>query len=472
MDDVRVRFAPSPTGYLHVGGARTALFNFLFARNKGGRFILRIEDTDLERSTREHERRLMDSLRWLKMEWDEGPDVGGDYGPYRQSERLDIYNDVVRKLMELGKAYEVYATPEEIEKLREDLIRSGNLPRYNRDMLTKFNTPDRIGRMRPAIFFEFEDKEYEFDDLIRGKITFRKGAIGDFVLMRSNGLPTYNFACVVDDHFMKITHVIRGDDHLSNTLRQLAIYEALGWNPPKFAHVSTILGSDGKKLSKRHNVSSIEGYRDRGYMPEAMINYLVLLGWSHPEGKEIMDLDEMIEKFSLDRISANPAMYDEGKLKWMNGYYIRNLDPRTITERAKKFIVKAGYLREEEFDEKFEWVVKVVESVRNGVNELSEIPSKIDFYFIPPKMVDLSDYGEDVLSSLRGFREELKKVMEWNEEEIRTAFKEYLKKAKVKRRDFYMALRLILTGRTEGPELLTVLEVLGKDEVLRRMSLL
>lgn len=326
---VRVRFAPSPTGFLHVGGARTALFNYLFARRFNGIFVLRIEDTDIARSERIFEKNLMDSLRWLKIQWDEGPDVGGPYGPYRQSERLHIYREYAEKLVRENKAYRVYAYPEEIEQLREELLSKNLPPHYTREMFDRFATKERIREyeekgIQPAIYFSMPRKTIVHNDLIKGQVVFTEGSVGDFALLRSNGMPTYNFACVVDDMLMKITHVIRGDDHLPNTVKQLAIYEAFGVEPPQIGHVSMILGPDGKKLSKRHGATSVEEFRARGYLPEAVVNYLALLGWSPPDAQEIMSMEEMIEKFSIERVSKNPAIFDPGKLKWMNGHYIRD----------------------------------------------------------------------------------------------------------------------------------------------------
>jgi len=472
---IRVRFAPSPTGYLHVGGARTALFNFLFARNQGGAFILRIEDTDLERSTKESEIALIDSLKWLGLNWDEGPDVGGNYGPYRQSERLPLYREIVDELVKKGRAYEAYVLPEELENLREKLLKEGKLPHYSREMLEAFNTRRRIEEFKsrgekPVVFFVFEDKEYEINDLIKGKVIFKRGAIGDFVLLRSNGIPTYNFACVVDDYLMKITHVIRGDDHLSNTLRQVAIYEALGWKMPNFGHVSMILGPDGKKLSKRHGVSSVEGYKERGYLPEAMVNYLALLGWSHPEGKELLSMEELISNFTLDRVSSNPAIYDENKLRWMNGHYIREYDIEKLTEISKTFIVKSGLCDENEFREKFEWFKEAILSVRNGISELSELSEKLKIYFeeikVDPETLNLTNDLVEVFSKLS---DSLQALDEWDKKEILRIFRKTLKNYKINKKDFYMNLRIILTGKNEGPELLDIIYLFGKDKVIEKL---
>ncbi|MBC7122929.1 MAG: glutamate--tRNA ligase, partial [Pseudothermotoga sp.] len=345
---VRVRFAPSPTGFLHVGGARTALFNHLFARHFNGTFVLRIEDTDIARSERIFEEKLMDSLRWLKIQWDEGPDIGGPFGPYRQSERLHIYREYAEKLVKENKAYRVYAYPEEIEQLRKELLSKNLPPHYTREMFDRFATRERIREyeekgLEPAIYFSMPRKTIVHNDLIKGQVVFTEGSVGDFALLRSNGMPTYNFACVVDDMLMKITHVIRGDDHLPNTVKQLAIYEAFGVEPPQIGHVSMILGPDGKKLSKRHGATSVEEFRARGYLPEAVVNYLALLGWSPPDAQEIMSMEEMIEKFSIDRVSKNPAIFDPGKLRWMNGYYIRKADARRIVELLIPYIELRGW---------------------------------------------------------------------------------------------------------------------------------
>jgi len=475
---VRVRFAPSPTGYLHVGGARTALMNYLFARHHEGKFILRIEDTDIARSSRESEEKLLDALLWLGLEWDEGPKMGGPYGPYRQSERLELYREYARELVKDGKAYPVYASPEEIDEVRTKLLTEGKPPHFSESDFARFTSEsrrkeyERTGK-EPVIMFKMPRKEYKLMDLIKGKITFKEGAIGDFVILRSNGLPTYNFACVVDDHDMEITHVIRGDDHLSNTLRQLAIYEAFEWTPPKFAHVSMILAPDGSKLSKRHGATSVEEFRAMGMLPEAMVNYLALLGWSHPEGKEIMSLEEMVKVFDLDRVHSSPAIFDVNKLKWMNGVYMRNGDLDRLTKLAIPFVVSYGLLERKEAEANFKWLKKAIESVRNSVETLAEIPEKLDVYFeeVQP---DEELFEEIRKKNLKPVFVEIKYALEdlqkWEEKEIVRCFKEVLKNFKVPKKDFYMTLRLLLTGRQEGPELVKVVYLLGRARVLERLA--
>ncbi len=458
VEMVRVRFAPSPTGYLHVGGARTALYNFLFARKEKGKFILRIEDTDVERSRKEYEDRLLDSLRWLGLNWDEGP--------FRQSERLDLYRDVAKKLIEEGKAYEVYAYPEEIEKIREELLSRGKPPHYERKMFEEFDTPERRREyeergLKPAVFFSMPRKDYVLKDVVKGEVVFKRGSIGDFVIMRSNGLPTYNFACVVDDSDMGITHVIRGDDHLSNTLRQLALYEALEKTPPIFAHVSMILGPDGSKLSKRHGATSVEEFRERGYLPEALLNYLALLGWSHPDGKEIMPLEEMVESFSLERLSKNPAIFDPEKLRWMNSVYIRNLPIEKLAELSRPFIERAGYRIEDE--ERFK---KMIEAIRDRIKELSEVPDLLS-YFFEWERADV-EFTDEERKALFEISSNLEKI-EWNRKNVVSAFK-VLKNYKINRKDFFHKLRIALSGREEGVELDVMIEILGFEEFKRRID--
>ncbi len=454
---VRVRFAPSPTGYLHVGGARTALYNYLFAKKEKGKFVLRIEDTDLERSKREYEERLIDSMKWLGLHW-------GEF--YRQSERLKLYQNIAERLVGEGKAYYVYAYPEEIEKIREELLSQGKPPHYNQEIFEKFNTPQRRKEyeekgLRPAIYFKMPDKEYKFEDVVKGEVIFKRGTIGDFAILRSNGLPTYNFAVVVDDADMEITHVIRGDDHLSNTLRQLALYEALDKTPPIFAHVSMILGPDGSKLSKRHGATSVEDFRERGYLPEALLNYLALLGWSHPEGKEILTMEEMIESFSLDRLSKNPAIFDPKKLQWINSVHIRNLSDEKLLELSKPFLEKAGFRTD---DEK---LMKILNSVRDRIKEFSELPELVDYFFKKPKTT--VEFNESEKEALVEILNSLQKI-EWNKINIVRAFREPMKKYKLKGKDFFHKLRIALTGKEEGVELDVLMEILGYEEIKERLT--
>ena len=473
---VRTRFAPSPTGYLHVGGARTALFSYLYAKRHGGEFVLRIEDTDVERSTRESEESLIDDLKWLGFEWEEGPNVGGPHGPYRQSERLDIYTSYAEKLVEEGKAYKVYAESEEIEKLREKLISNSQTPHYTREMLESLVSPEEVERRKktgekPAIYFAMERKDRVLKDLVKGDVHFGSDSMGDFAILRSNGLPIYNFAVVVDDALMEITHVIRGDDHLSNTVKQMALYEALDFEMPEFAHLSTILGPDRTRLSKRHGSTSVSEYRQRGYLPQAMINYLALLGWSHPELKEIVDMKELVEKFDFDRVSKNPAVYDEKKLTWMNGQYIRKLSDDEFYSTAKPFLVP-NVLSEEEYSASRKWVTAALSSVKNEVEVLTQIPEKLKVYFEVPSVNEELQKSLEENGTVVAFKElqsAYESMDEWTPQSVLEVTKLVTKETKVKGKDFYHPLREILTGKTSGPDLVNLIFLLGRENVISRL---
>ncbi|MFN3477927.1 MAG: glutamate--tRNA ligase, partial [bacterium] len=325
---VRTRFAPSPTGYLHIGGARTALFNYLFAKKNNGKFILRIEDTDFERSKKEYEQEIMTDLQWLGISWDEGPDKNGNHGPYRQSERTELYKNELKKLLEKGLAYECYCTEEELEIQKKLQIKEKKPPIYDRRCLNLTNEQKQKyineGR-KPSYRFLVPYKKMEYVDLIHGEMEIDTSLISDPIIVKSNGIPTYNFACVVDDYHMGITHVIRGDEHLDNTPRQLLIFEALGYKPPLYAHIPMILAPDRTKLSKRHGATSVKELKLMGFVPEAVVNYIALLGWSPKENREIFNLDQIISKFDFEHMLDHPAIYDIEKMKWFNHYYISSV---------------------------------------------------------------------------------------------------------------------------------------------------
>ncbi len=473
---VRTRFAPSPTGYLHVGGARTALFSFLYAKRYKGVFVLRIEDTDVERSTKESEESLMEDLKWLGLYWDEGPDKDGKYGPYRQSERTEIYDKYAHKLVEEGKAYFVYAEPEELEKLRKSMIEESKTPHYTRGMLEFYPSKEEVAKRiragkKPAIYFSMERKERILEDMVKGNVRFGEDSVGDFAIMRSNGLPTYNFAVVVDDALMKITHVIRGDDHLSNTVKQMALYEAMGFELPKFAHLSTILGPDRSRLSKRHGSTSVEEYRKRGYLPQAMVNYLALLGWSHPELKEIIDMEEMVRMFDFDRVSKNPAVYDEKKLTWMNGQYVRKLSAEELYDKGKPFLVPSIFNEKDYLDNR-KWITAALESVKSEIEVLSDIPNKLEVYLNEP-IVDVELKNEmKEKGTLMAFKElsvVYDSLDEWKIENILTATKKVMKEFKLKGKDFYHPLRKIVSGKESGPDLVNLIYLLGRENVVSRL---
>jgi nondiscriminating glutamyl-tRNA synthetase len=351
MSEVRVRFAPSPTGYLHVGGARTTLYNYVYAKQQKGKFILRIEDTDEARSTDEALRMQMEDLRWLGLNWDEGPDFQtlqdiGSFGPYRQSHRQHIYQEYAQQLLKNGKAYYCFMKDEEIEAQRQKQLAEGKSPHIESPYvdwpLEKALQKVDAGEAAVVRFKTKQlKKDYIFQDLVRGEVKFPSDMVGDFVLLRSGGMPVYNFCCVIDDHLMKISHILRAEEHLSNTLRQLMIYEAFNWEPPKIGHISLVLDNERKKLSKRAGATSCKEYRDLGYLPEAMNNYLAQLGWSHPEGKEVVPMAEMIEKFSIERLNPSGAIFDPVKLRWMNAQYLRALPTNDLWRLCKPFLDRA-----------------------------------------------------------------------------------------------------------------------------------
>src|SRR5579864_8243200 len=347
-DKVRARFAPSPTGQLHIGNVRTALFNWLFARQKVGAFILRIEDTDLERSETRYETQLIGDLKWLGLDWDEGPDVGGPYTPYRQSDRLEIYREHAERLLNEGKAYLCFCTEDDLQKERERMLAEGGQPIYSgkcRNLDPTATKRRREGGELCAIRLKIPEHPIRFHDIVHGNVEFSNEVVSDPIILRSNGMPVYNYVVVIDDALMKITHVIRGDDHLSNTPKQVALYEALGWPVPEFAHLSTILGGDRERLSKRHGATSIANFRDMGVLPEALVNYLALLGWAPSGGtREIFALQELVKEFSLERITPSAAVFDMEKLYWLNRQYIKAWPSDQLGAIGVWFFAKAGFI--------------------------------------------------------------------------------------------------------------------------------
>ena len=423
---VRVRFAPSPTGHLHVGGARTAIFNWLFARHYGGTFLLRVEDTDQARSTRESEEMVLDDLRWLGLAWDEGP--------FRQSERLELYAKLGRELLERGVAYRCYCSEEEFEAKRKQAELDGRPPHYDLKCWINRRDDDAPHAIR---FHVPDDGDVTINDLIRGEITWRKESLGDFILIRSDGFPIYNFCVVADDHDMQITHVIRAEEHLTNTHRQVLIYRAMGWDVPEFAHVSLILGQDRTKLSKRHGATSVNAYADQGYLPEAMFNYLTLLGWSSPEGKEVFDRAYAVASFSLDRVNPAPAVFDSQKLDWLNGQYIHAMSAAELTLLVRRF-----------FD--VPWLEEGIDVVKTSVHRLTEFADALRFVteYTPPS-VD------------QAFALKLADELRANGAEDYQGMVERLKAATgLKGKALFMPLRLAITGLDHGPELVRAIPLL------------
>jgi nondiscriminating glutamyl-tRNA synthetase len=469
----RVRFAPSPTGDLHVGNARTALFNWLFAKHYGGDFILRIEDTDQERTSPVFEKNILEDLKWLSMDWDEGPEKGGSLGPYHQIQRLDIYDKYTKELISAGKVYPCYCTEEELEAERVSLLSMRMMPRYTgkckRLTAKESGALESRGR-KPALRFNVGKGPIEFIDLIRGGMKFESDAIGDFIIVRSNRIPSYNFAAVVDDHLMEITHVIRGEDHLSNTAIQILLYRALNFKPPEFAHHSLILGKDRAKLSKRHGSVTVREFRNRGILSPALLNYLSLLGGSLGEGKEVASMEEIISMFSLDRAGKSGAIFDEGKLKWLNAIYIRNCDVDKLTELLRPFIKEAGY----DIDLMHRgWLHQVVEALRDNLVTLADVGLYMDI-FIDDKYL-ISDEAravlrEDAAAVVKVLRDELEQKEIPERDFYRSLINSVRRKTGLKAKDLFLPIRAAVTGRTSGPELEKVFAILGKESIVRRLK--
>jgi glutamyl-tRNA synthetase len=462
MTDIRVRFAPSPTGYIHVGNARTALFNWLFARQNKGVFVLRVEDTDVERSLEEYEHRLIDDLRWMGLDWDEGPNLGGNFGPYRQSQRLNIYQDSTQKLLAEGKAYYCFCSTEQLEKEREAMLARGTMPIYSGRCRT-LDPGEAEKRVRSgekaAVRLKVPDEGLiSFDDLIRRHLEFDLKLIGDPVLVRSTGLPAYNYAVVIDDHLMKITHVIRGEDHISNTPRQILTYRALGLEPPLFVHLAMVMGKDNTRLSKRHGATAVDQFAKEGYLAPAFFNYLALLGWAPPEGREVLEKPELLELFDLRKASRSAAIFDYEKLHWINRQHIKKMGPGEKARRAFPFLTEAGLLPEAMTDGHWRWLEKAVESLMEGVDKFSELPQKFSllFDFAP---LALDEEAESILKSesapkvITAFAQKLERAGVLDYAKYAAIIEEIKKETGIKGKALFHPLRVALTARTSGLEL-------------------
>ena len=469
---VRVRFAPSPTGLLHVGNARTALFNFLFARQVEGVFILRLEDTDRERSTKEFEEAILEDLRWMGLEWDEGPDRPGSFGPYRQSERLDLYWSYATDLVEKGHAYRCYCTEEELEEKRKRSLARGVPPQYDGRCRNLKPEEERAliesGRS-PSLRFRVDTRSVEFEDRVKGRMSFDGRKIGDFIILRSGGAASYNFAAVIDDRLMEVSHVIRGEDHLANTARQLLLYQTLGFTPPQFAHLSLILGPDRAPLSKRHGVTAVSFFREEGYLPEGLDNYLALLGWSSEKKQEIFSREELIKNFSMNRLSRSPAVFDREKLNWVNRAHLKGIHGEKALGLARPFLEKSGMNLEGMSPS---WLTAALEAIWSEVDTLSQLEDRLKFLLdegwgMEPEAERLLA-REETRKLVLGLKEELNSVEEINLENYRGILSNLAKRAGVSGRGLFMPLRAVLTGRIHGPELEKVFILLGKVRVLKR----
>ncbi|MRH44811.1 glutamate--tRNA ligase [Aquibacillus halophilus] len=478
--EVRVRYAPSPTGHLHIGNARTALFNYLYARHLGGKFIIRTEDTDEKRNVEGGEESQLNYLKWLGIEWDEGADIGGNFGPYRQTERLDIYQKYVDDLLERGLAYKCYMTEDELDQEREEQRANGQVPKYSgahrdlsQDQVKSFEAEGR----KPSIRFRVpENKTYSFNDIVRDNITFESSDFGDWVIVKKNGIPTYNFAVALDDHLMEISHVLRGEEHISNTPKQMMVYDAFDWTPPKFGHMTLILNENRKKLSKRdeHILQFIEQYKNLGYLPEALLNFISLLGWSPVGEEEIFSKEQFIEMFDAERLSTSPAIFDPQKLKWVNNQYIKAADFDRVVELSLPHLIDAGKLPENMDEEQQKWALELIGLYKDQLSYGAEIVELTDLFF--KKDIEFTEdamevlQGEQVPEVLEVFAQKIKELENFTPEAIKAEIKATQKDTKHKGKKLFMPIRVATTGQVHGPELPDAIHLLGKDVIEARLS--
>ncbi|MDA2928448.1 glutamate--tRNA ligase [Acidobacteria bacterium AH-259-O06] len=474
---VRVRFAPSPTGHLHVGNVRTALYNWLFARQKKGTFILRVEDTDLARSERRFEEQLMEDLRWLSLVWTEGVDVEGEHGPYRQTERFDLYREYAERLLNEGKAYYCFCSAQELEQERQRQLAAGQPLRYSGKcrVVSPQEARRRVQEGEKAVLrMKVREGVVAFEDIVFGSLQIQCSEIGDFVLLRSDGSAQYNFACVVDDALMEITAVIRGEGHISNTYRQLLLYEAFGFKPPHFAHLSTILGKDGSKLSKRHGATSIDEFRQQGYLPVALVNYLALLGWApRKEGREILTLEQLIAEFDLSRVHRSPATFDWEKLNWVNRSHLRKLDRSHLTELVTPYLQGRAWIPSEPSPEIKHWIGDVIEAVFKYLNKLEDVlrDAELIFDFSPAK--NLSEtHVQEVLSVegavevIREFHTRVQQRQSLDLEAYKGIIAEVKEATGQKGKNLFHPVRVALTAQSSGPELDKLVSILEQGSRL------
>jgi glutamyl-tRNA synthetase len=473
---MRVRFAPSPTGHLHVGNARTALFNWLMARGSRGTFILRIEDTDPERSTRDSEAAILEDLRWLGLHWDEGPDVGGPHGPYRQSERLHLYLSYANELIAAGRAYYCFCSAERLEADRQAALASGLPPRYAGRCrpIPLARARERIDAGERAVvrFRVPEDRDVTFTDLVRGEVTFHTSVIGDPVLLRSDQHPAYNFAVVVDDSLMEVTHVVRGEDHVSNTPRQILLYEALGFTPPAFAHLALVMGPDHTPLSKRHGATSVNEFRAKGYLPEALVNYLALIGWSPGGDEEILPIDELARRFAIEGVGHSAGVFDEDKLAWMNRYYLRLADPARVAALALPFFQREGYAADPG-DAGRAYLASVVPMATGSVDRLSEVPARLRFLFaFDPRRALARPEVRDIASEpgaasvIEALADELGRAPRLDRDGYHAVMSAVRQRTGQKARGLFHPVRVALTGEAGGPELDVAIPAIDRGALL------
>lgn len=480
---VRLRFAPSPTGYLHIGGLRTALYNYLYAKQKGGKFILRIEDTDRTRYVEGAIENLIHELKWSGFEPDEGVCLEndkiseiGEYGPYIQSDRVKkgIYNKYAQELLDKGLAYYCFCSKERLENVKAEQKADGKIPRYD-GLCRGVSLQEAQERIKNGESYVIRlklpsNKDIVFDDMIKGKITINTNDMDDQVLIKADGFPTYHFAVVVDDHLMGITHIVRGDEWISSTPKHVFMYEAFGWEKPIFVHLPTVLNKTGKKLSKRNDDASVEDFRLKGYLPEALVNYLALVGWSPESNEEILSMQEMIEQFSFERVSKSGGVFDVDKLDWVNAQYIRKMDVSKLAQLVKPYLIKAGFISEDVCQLRLELITK---TFQESISRLPQIVDQSRFLF---EEVEISKEAQEMrnvphIEILKEkIKEELKNIEKLDEETAKGFMKKIQKSSGFKGKDLYMPVRALLTGQVHGPELSNILEILGKEEILRRLA--
>lgn len=479
---LKVRFAPSPTGPLHIGGARSALFNYLLARKHNGTFIVRSEDTDIERSSRESEHNILEALRWLGIEWNEGIEVGGENGPYRQTERLELYREYTDKLLAHGHSYHCYCSEEELEQERQELTAKGETPRYLgkcRHLTPEKKAAYEAEGRQPVVRFKVpEGKQILIRDLVRGDVVFESDGIGDYIIVKSDGIPTYNFAVVVDDISMSITHVIRGEEHLSNTPRQVLIYEALSVPVPEFAHISLILNTEGRKMSKRDGDTAVIDYQNKGYLPEAVINFIVLMGWSPPGEEQFFTLEQLADKFALDRVSKSPAVFDLNKLNWINAHYLKEAAPERLAELALPHLRDVGVMPTGEIStEQRAWASAFVQAVIEHVSYLAQVKDYVHYFYggqalEPDEEAREVLRGEQVPQVLEAFKSKMAESKLVTAEDAKAMLKQLTKELKIGAKFVFMPVRAALTGRVHGPDLDKIIALLGPDDVLHRLETL
>ena len=477
---VRLRYAPSPTGFLHIGGARTALFNWAWARRMGGTFVLRVEDTDRARSTTEYEVANLDALRWLGLDWDEGPDAGGDFGPYRQTERFDRYAKAADELLAAGKAYRCFCSAERLAELRGKQEAAGETPAYDR--LCRSLDPDEASRRAQAgeaavvRFAVPEGAEVRIADLVRGDVTFKTEEVDDWIMVRADGSPTYNFCVVCDDTAMQITHVLRGEEHLTNTPKQILLYDAFGSEPPKYAHLPLMLGKDKKKLSKRTGDTSVQDYRDNGYPREAVTNFLSLQGWSLDDKTTILSLDQLVEHFDPTRVSRGGAVFDPEKFLWMAGEYLHAEPVAKLAEHCAPYVIAAGQMTADEIESRRDWFHAAVATEQERIRLYAELPDRIAYLFVADDQVAYDPKAEKNArkhdaAHLASYREWVEpKLADLDAASLRDETKAWIGEREIGFGVLFQPLRCVLTGAPGGADLFDVMALLGRERVLARID--